>query len=448
MKVRLKTHCKGIVRLAIIFASVVVFCTLFKVFACSLSSERVKRNIENSRILIQINGDYPAVPAVNNSWEWRDRGMTIIDYYTEWMVINAAYNVDSDHPLKSAMQNDKVVLDYTSTQKNLLYAIDNENVDEYMTDSVQYWMGSLSIIRILLYFFDYSQVIILFQCMFFISLGCCCISIYKKCGNKVFIPFLVSLLSVYVLTTSFMFHYGIVFIISFISIIYTCNKCNKLSDMYSVLLVSGMLTAYFDWMSTPSVSCTLPLVVMILITYDKEITVKNWIKRLFEIVKCGICWCIGYAGMQFSKWIISAIVLDTNVWDIVRMRILADTGVPDGVNAAEFYLDTLNKSFDMFITGKLGMQWVWIIVAVVIIIGILINIYLKSNTIKGCLEITILAIVPFAWSRVFMWFTNEHYWFTYRNFLITIFVIFVIANILWSPVVEKVRNSCSQVNNK
>lgn len=171
-----KTFCLPI----LIFILTVVACLILKVLAFSIPSEIVKKNVEKSQITIENTGDYPILAMWNSSYEWIDKGWNISDFYTEWMMVNVAYNVESDHPLKSSMLNTRIMSDTSNASLSLLNDMNSAYTLQDIDNPVQYWLGSAAIIRILLYFYDYSQILTLLHFMFGLLIFLTSICLYRR----------------------------------------------------------------------------------------------------------------------------------------------------------------------------------------------------------------------------------------------------------------------------
>lgn len=414
-----KTFCLPI----LIFILTVVACLILKVLAFSIPSEIVKKNVEKSQITIENTGDYPILAMWNSSYEWIDKGWNISDFYTEWMMVNVAYNVESDHPLKSSMLNTRIMSDTSNASLSLLNDMNSAYTLQDIDNPVQYWLGSAAIIRILLYFYDYSQILTLLHFMFGLLIFLTSICLYRRTQSiGTSMAFILALYCISATTVSFSFTYGMVFIVAFLFIIVICNYCSDLSNGPILFLVVGTITAFIDWMSTPSVTCTLPLAVFIVITYDTtSFSVKDMVfKRLLNIINCGMSWCIGYAGMLMSKWFFSMIFTNENIIQIVQKRVLADSGVEIS-NKIQYYFEILNNYFKMLTSYKLNLNWIWCVIIIITIIGFLWKVCSQTSY-SLYIELLIISIVPFIWPIVLMWHSHEHYWFTYRNLVVTIFV--------------------------
>lgn len=408
----------------IIFILVVLGCTIFKIIAFALPTSIVKSNVEKSRITIQNTGDYPAVAELNGDGDWSDAAWNQSDFFTEWLLVNTVYNVDSKHPVQSAMLNTRVFTDTSSPANSLLLNIDASEYSEYdlVENPIQYWFGGAAFLRVCLTFGDYSQTLTFVQIIAIITMVGSILAIYKRTMDfKVWFSYVLALLMVSVVTVTYSFNFSITFIISFVAIIYICQTQRELSALEMPFLVIGMLTAYCDWLSTPSITCTLPLAIAIVVCETTEEGSSG--KDLLTVIKIGISWCIGYLGMICSKWVISGILTQENIVLIVKQRILSDVGVEID-NKFGYYLEILKRYFNMLLTNKLNVNWLWVGVGVVVIFYLFFTLHDEKKLLRN-IEISIIALVPFVWAIVFLWHCHEHFWFTYRNLVVTIFVAFL-----------------------
>ena len=57
-------------------------------------------------------------------------------------------------------------------------------------------------------------------------------------------------------------------------------------------LLTGMATSYFDFLTYPVASLGMPLIVWLLLHRD-----ETGGALAGRMVRCGLCWALGYAGM-------------------------------------------------------------------------------------------------------------------------------------------------------
>ena len=74
-------------------------------------------------------------------------------------------------------------------------------------------------------------------------------------------------------------------------------------------LLTGMATSYFDFLTYPVASLGMPLIVGLLLHRDE--TART---RLGRMVRGGLCWALGYAGMWAGKWALALLYGSEGFW--------------------------------------------------------------------------------------------------------------------------------------
>ena len=182
-------------------------------------------------------------------------------------------------------------------------------------------------------------------------------------------------------------------------------------------LVSGALTAYFDFLTYPLVTLGFPLVAYLCMTKEKNA------KQFGKIGLSGACWGIGYAFMWASKWLLAAIFAGGDVLSDATSTIAQRTSAMDSRGRLAGYLDIVkdnlspyaNRAFLLFMAAA-------VIGLIIFIAGKGLKEYLK--TLKTALPVICLALLPFLWWFVTSNHSGEHWQFTCRIFAITIFAVF------------------------
>ena len=82
------------------------------------------------------------------------------------------------------------------------------------------------------------------------------------------------------------------------------------------LFISGGLTAYFDFLTTPLISVLLPIIVYTAVNNENKTTLKEEIFKLFKNL---LAWGFGYLGLWASKWVIADVLLDM---EIIKLSVL------------------------------------------------------------------------------------------------------------------------------
>lgn len=168
---------KTVLIFIILFSTFIILLTLISMFPSKLISKNVEKSLE----VLKKEGNFPKIKYALN---YR------LDNYTDALMINTAYSIDSREPLTSALlarrnyqcnRKEKLALieiDSENTIQNLEHTLREENT-EYCEYS-RYWHGYLVFLRPLLLFMDYAKIRILLILVINILLIITCYYIWKK----------------------------------------------------------------------------------------------------------------------------------------------------------------------------------------------------------------------------------------------------------------------------
>lgn len=414
---------RGMIRKICIVGMVIGICFGLRVLSACFSTDMVQENLRKSKINIQNIGDYPVIPEFNNSNDWEKNAWNQNDFFTDWMIANVIYNINSDDPVSSALKNKRVMVNWSSPAASLQACMEGEGTVSDTDYPIQYWLGIISILRPMLLVWDYSQMLTFLQLIFWGSFSAAMIKIYSIGGLQLVTSFFCALALVSFTTTSFSYNFAVVFVITFLSILFIKKSEKEKNIIRDRFLLIGMFTSYFDWMTNPSITCTLPLAIMIITENLSDNDEKeSELGKIWNVIIIGCNWCVGYALMLISKWVLAGIFTDESVINIVRKRVLEDTGA--GIdNKWEYYIDTLKRNLGLILTEKLEIRKELIAILICIIVVRMIYDLCRERKKSLYFNLIMLSLVPFIWTRLFLWYTHEHFWFSYRNYIITIFVL-------------------------
>ena len=207
------------------------------------------------------------------------------------------------------------------------------------------------------------------------------------------------------------------FIIAQIAMIFLLLKNGKFKNSASVFLVIGMCTSFFDLLTTPLVTLGLTLPIYVLLNIKEE----N--KKLYlDCIKICVAWVVGYGLFWALKWVITDITLGKHILSDAINQALYRAGDVVGAGIFDIFKLNLNK------LGNSIIEYLFILLAIYAIIGVLKEIYLKKHKkqqtekiqILKVLIFVIIAILPFIWYAVLKNHSYVHSFFVYRILIITI----------------------------
>ena len=433
----IKEYLKDFSKYILVFI-IVLFVFLLSLFLSSLiPSKYIEENVRKSSEILKKDGE-----KVTIDLGYKEENLF---YFTDAIMLNTAYSIDSNYPIKSMLldrknyipgqtqieheeakyhigTSPKYVDEYHNTyQVEELYGLmHGENiVDSY--EYTRYWHGYLVFLRPLLLIMDLGGIRILLQALIFILCISLIILIIKRINIITAIIYMISLLLLNLNILANSMSDVITFIIALVSAIFILVKKGQFIRPALVFMVIGSVTSFLDLLTTPivTIGLTLPLYILLNIKRENKDLVKEFIKSI-------IAWCIGYGLMWVCKWIITDIILNKNVIENSINQLLYRIGDKSNENIEIPILNVIMKNLYFW---KITIPEMLIgIILIYILVGIGIEIYNqkikkvkteKIDIIKVIIFL-ILAISPFVWYSVIKNHSYVHSFFTYRDLIVFI----------------------------
>ena len=393
---------------------VLVFIILICVYMLSLigtsliPSNWMKDNVVKSSEILKTEGEKKCI-----NIGYKDVYMFL---FTDALMINTAYSIDSNSPVESALLDRKnyipgqTLIVHKDQQYNL--GASKNYVDAYgnvfqtaelyglmhgedITDSYEYaryWHGYLVILRPLLVLTSYKEIRITLLVLMIALVGFMMYLLTKKSNIK----------------------------IAIISSIYLLLKIDVDKNIGINFLVIGSVTAFMDLLTEPLVTLGIPLAVYFLLTEKKNKMIKE---NIITFIKLCVCWAIGYGLTWATKWIITSIICTRSMIQnaIIQAKYRTENQSISYVKVLERNLSFLSY-FIPFISIAIAGTYT--------IIRLIINRNEKFNIKKNvqiALPYLFIGILPFAWYSVLKQHSMIHSFFTYRILCITIICLFIIT---------------------
>lgn len=421
---------KKYIKYLIIYVLIVLILVILLYLTSFIPREWIENNIkESAKILLE---------------EGEDKNIKTFGKYmytnnsTDAIMLNLVYSINTDEKFDSIMKarrnynpeiTKNIINDINGdlpheSEKYLMCTELYDTVNKKELDSFEYaryWHGYMIILRPLLVFFNIQEIRIIFEAILIFGIIILMYFITKKTNIKVglmiMLAFLATDLLTWITTIQGMF---VMILAVIISIIMTIQKCRNNKKDNLLLFITGGLTAYFDFLTTPIVSCLLPIVILNTINKDTN-TYKEVIKKM--IIQL-ISWFSGYILIWGAKWIIVDLTRETNIIQLSIKQILYRIGIeskhiiPENVNYLSLYYNIVNS-----------LNSLSIIIYIIVYISFFINLpnkrikyYVNSNKIVYY----ICGIIPILWFWVVAEHSWQHFFFTYKNMMITILCVMLI----------------------
>ncbi len=383
--------------------------------SCSFPSSLIKENVKSSSKTLIKEGNRKFCFIVNKAQE------QMFDNYSDALMINTAYSIDSKTPLYSALTAKKdyvpgvtktIVVDMVGELNSSSKYDEHDEVSE-LRDTVngestesfeyaKYWHGYLSFLRPLLLIFDYSQIRILLAIIFSILIILITIELAKNKGKTIASLYFLSLFCVEYFYVFLNLMNSVTFLVMMISSLIFVKKHDKIKDFGLFFFIVGMCCSFFGLLDTPLLTLGGPLILYFI--YKENRGEKDF----RELIKFSILWLLGYSLTWATKWILT---------DILYHRDLISTAIGQ----------VLFRSFDKNVNKAVAVCLNILYMAIPIILGTIIAVYYSvkyynkrvKESSKKYRIFYIISLMPIVWYIVLANHSYNHSFFTYRLLFIT-----------------------------
>jgi hypothetical protein len=362
--------------------------------------------------------------------------------FTDALMLNTAYSIDTSTPLASPMlarknyipgQTQRVFMDLNGNlgaSEN--YKADNGDIyqvpefyglmhGENIADSFEYaryWHGYLIFLRPLLVIMDYQGIRILMQVITIILMIVMLGLIAKKIKWQIAVMFLIGFLSIDIFIAARAFNAICVFIIAIVSTIFILLKKDSEKNIAINFFVIGSVTSFIDLLTTPLVTLGIPIIVYLLLIQKNG---KNLKECLIELVKICLMWGIGYGLTWATKWILVQLMYNRPI----IQNALTQAQVRTVTNKTTFLNMMIN--IGNFLSYEVIFANIMIMISYAIIMLVKNRnkeLNIKNNIVQS-IPYLIVAMMPLAWYAVLKQHSMIHRFFTYRALVITIITLMV-----------------------
>lgn len=326
---------KKILKYSIIYISTVSILFGLLILSSKIPKSSIQKNIEASVLFFKENAGVEE--------KLKRREYTTIHYYADSVLLNIIYCIDSQNPVESTM--------WSKLYKNVNADINNDFIEvveenkEPNEQYLRYWHGSMSIIRPLLIVLNIEQIYLINKIIMYGLAIVLLILIFQK-SKKVAIIFLISMIMVafpivpYCLEYSWTFY--IMLITSIIAILIE-KKGNK--HLYILFFISGILTCFFDFLTTEIITVLVPVLLVLLIRKEDNRLANFKEGFIFVFVSC-ILWGLSYVAMWLTKWVLASIILNINAIEYVKENAMLRINGLQGLSSKkDMYIGALYNNF-------------------------------------------------------------------------------------------------------
>lgn len=413
---------KAAIRYTAAFMASVLLAVLLLLIGACLPQAPIDANVLKSAEGMVLQGDYPVI--ADQSFA------SMLDCYTDALILGESkattisqWQTIFTNPLYQHVEGNAV---------DQLYDYALNGGQEPTRYYVQYWMGFRPVIRLMLTYLDYYQILRYVAFGFFVLFAAVICSVAKHTNTKTAFFFALSIILVRPHVVAVSLQFSCIFLITFLSMLLVpwVHKHPKWTGLFFLEL--GIATMYFDFYTVPVLSFGLPVIYLYLL--QAQDGKPSGIK---DILKYFLIWGAGYVGMWIAKLLLTSLLTQADGLGTGFSAFSGRIGITKTPGMESYYnplkaLITVAMSLYSDQQGKLLMA-----LAVVVVFGFLAVRFLKAKPgISGILrhkELILIAMIPVIWFMAAAQPTVNHHWFQYRGIAVSFWAAFVYLQHLLTP---------------
>ena len=352
---------------------------------------------------------------------------SVADHYADSIWLNVSWNMGEDSPLISSIRTNYYDGEELGVNAGLYLSVTQGT--EPNKDYTRYWHGTVMFIRLGHLITDVEGVKLIGFIAFLLLVGLTIFILARKRHWDLAVILALSLAAVQIWNIRLSMEYQPGFILAFVLVplfLILERRDDKWLTILSV--VSGTAVAFFDFLTTETVTILIPLALVIAVR-TKENRLGSLKENLLLLLKCGICWVLSYGGAFIVKWLIASMVTNTNAFETALSSVAERMG-----NKVEMYADkpksilsAVAANLSMLFGSEIRVDAGRTALGIIFLVLILLSVWYLFRGKEKKSEATIILIVLGAVVLIRCLTLNNHSYlhcfFTYRALVTTIFAL-------------------------
>ena len=411
-----------------VFIIILIVFNLFMLLGTLFPSNMIENNVkESSKILINEGNIY-------TFFEFYD---VTNNNFTDALMINEAYSIDSSRPFYSYMtarKNYKPGQTVNYLEDNIGEGVSQHNKKSYdavgelkellngtittSSNYARYWHGYLPILRTMLIFFNISQIRIILLLIFILLFIYLIYLLYKTLGATVAIIYSIALIIEDYFFVSYSLESAPVFMVMMLACIFVLKRIDKFKNWYIFVFIVACITNFVDYLTVPLITLAMPLYIYIL--YNQKTTNHTWKYYLKLIIISSLVWFLGYSLTWISKWVLYDLIYAEGLIESAITQVLYRSSRANPVASISIWGILFIMLFD-----KLHYILLTFSIILLLLIPYISKLKINDSFFKESLPILVVSLMPFVWYIVLANHTILHERFVYRHLLIFFVGLFI-----------------------
>ena len=387
-----------------LFLVTVILALVFLVLGACLPQAPIDENVRDSVEVMMTEGCYPYM--ADHSFA------STLDYMTDALILAESKATSIENP-SSILTNPRYDYGENTTVKNLYRYASDEN-PQPTSFYVQYWMGFRPVMRLLLNFLDYYQILRYTAVAFFILFAAVMCSVANRAGTKTAFLFALSIITIRPHVTAVSLQFSCCFFLAFLAMLAVPRLSRRSSLVSLFFLELGILTQYFDFYTTPVLTFVLPMTYLYILKIQDQAA-----PGLKQIGGYALSWSAGYGLMWLAKLLLTSCLTEANGLGQGFSSFMGRVGIEKVSGMEEFYspIVALRGVYASLYSDREGKIILLATIAAAFLI--LLGVFLKRRCRPAALlqhpQLLLLAALPVIWFMAAAQPTANHHWFQYRG---------------------------------
>ena len=413
-----------------VFSALLLLLYLLLVFTAAIPNSAIKKQMRNSAVYIS-NEDAYVFSADGQQ-------QNITDNLADQMWLNIGWHMGNGNPFVSALNTRYYDGEKYGPPLGLFLSV--MQGDAANTDYTRYWHGTAGLIRVLHLFTDIQGIKIVGMVCLVLLIGRTLWVLIRAGHRDLGLCLLISLLLVQIWNLRLSMEYQPCFLICF-ALCPAFLRAEKQGNFYLNLLaiVSGTLTAFFDFLTTETVTILIPLILVIAIR-SRECRLGSPKKTFRMLLGCGVCWALAYLGTFVTKWCMVSLVTGENHFRTAMTSVGQRMGgvVTEGnTNKMPGMLMAIGSNLSVIFEGTSRTEYRMAVSNLLILAGLIFVVYsiyrVRQKPRPGTFFILMLGSIVLMRFGLLANHSYLHSFFTYRALASTIMAVLVAMLINLQP---------------
>ena len=360
------------------------------------------------------------------------------DNSSDAIMLNIVYSMDDDNKLESIMKCKRNYVPGVTTEVvedvkgNLLHNSSvfsmvnelyetTEGIDIEAYEYARYWHGYIVLLRPMLVFFNYEEIVVIINMIITVLFTILLVNVYKKKGWITAIGVFLAFIAIDFLQWYHTIMGIFVMMIALASSAIISTGIINRKNLNVLLFIESAIISYLDLLTFPMVGFVVPVVIYNLFNDEDE----KVLKRIGYLIGNGIICILGYALTWVAKLVISDFLVGTEVLDLAFKQALFRAGITVTTDIYREYIIRNMFRKNMYYGFTLVDT---ITISILSIYGLycLFKHSYRYYLTKKKIVYYLCVALPFIWYRLLLEHSFLHFFFTYRNLLITYLCLFLI----------------------